>query len=46
MPSFRLIFSIALLLSILAGCSEYKQVDDPSDGGNGKFKHHPTGLSR
>jgi uncharacterized lipoprotein len=38
MNRIRLILAAALLAG-LAGCSDYTQVDDPSDGQNGKTKH-------
>jgi hypothetical protein len=40
----------AVLLGMLAlafnGCSSYKQVNDSSDGDNGKTKNRPSSLSR
>lgn len=40
----------ALLASLAAialnACSSYKQVDDSSDGDNGKFKNRPVSVVR
>ena len=36
----------ALFALVLGACSSYKQVDDPSDGSNGKTKSRPAGLVR
>lgn len=40
----------AVLLGLTAfafcGCSNYKQVDDPSDTDNGKFKNRPASTVR
>jgi len=41
---------VAVLVGLFAlafnGCSNYKQVNDSSDGDNGKFKNRPSSLSR
>ncbi|MEN9307803.1 MAG: hypothetical protein RL173_1735 [Fibrobacterota bacterium] len=37
---------VGLLALAFNGCSNYKQVNDPSDGDNGKTKNRPTSLSR
>lgn len=39
-----ILFGISALL--LSACSNYKQVDDPSDGDNGKTKSRPSALVR
>lgn len=31
---------------LLSACSNYKQVDDPSDGDNGKTKNRPSASVR
>lgn len=46
MTSYRLLVLAALAAAAVSGCSSYKQVDDSSDGQNGKYKHHPAGLAR
>lgn len=37
---------LGLAAFALSGCSNYKQVDDPSDGDNGKFKNRPASTVR
>jgi hypothetical protein len=42
----RLVFFFGLAALFLNACSTYKQVDDPSDGSNGKTKNRPSALVR
>ena len=35
-----------LAVLLLGACSNYKQVDDPSDGDNGKTKNRPAASVR
>ncbi len=37
---------LGLTAIVFGGCSNYKQVDDPSDGDNGKFKNRPASTVR
>jgi hypothetical protein len=42
----RLVVLLGLAASLLNACSNYKQVDDPSDGDNGKTKNRPSAPVR
>jgi hypothetical protein len=42
----RLVFFFGLATLLVNACSNYKQVDDPADGSNGKTKNRPTALVR
>lgn len=42
----RLVFFIGVAALLVNACSNYKQVDDPSDSDNGKTKHHPSASVR
>lgn len=45
--SIARIAALACLLALaFEGCSNYKQVDDPSDGDNGKTKNRPSAVVR
>jgi len=46
MSAIRLLVLTALAASALTACSSYKQVDDPSDGSNGKTKLQPSSVAR
>ena len=46
MSIVRIALLASLAASILSACSSYKQVDDPSDGDNGKYKNRPVSLVR
>ena len=46
MSAVRLILLASLAATALCACSTYKQVDDSSDGGNGKTKLHPSAVAR
>lgn len=46
MSVVRLIVLTSLAAAALNACSSYKQVDDPSDGSNGKTKLHPSAVAR
>jgi hypothetical protein len=45
MSAIRLLVLTALAAALTA-CSTYKQVDDPSDGGNAKTKLQPSSVAR
>ncbi len=38
----RAVALVGLFAVVLSACSNYKQVNDPSDGDNGKYKNRPT----
>jgi len=42
----RLVLICGLAVFLVNACSNYKQVDDPSDGANGKTKNHPSASVR
>ncbi len=46
MSAVRFLLLASLAASALVACSSYKQVDDSSDGSNGKTKLHPSAVSR
>lgn len=46
MSAFRILLLASVAATTLGACSSYKQVDDPSDGSNGKTKLHPSAVAR
>lgn len=46
MKTFRLALAALAFASVLSACSSYKQVSDPADGSNDKYKHHLAGSER
>jgi len=46
MSAIRFLILASLASAALNACSTYKQVDDPSDGSNGKTKLQPSSVAR
>ncbi|HXP91125.1 MAG TPA: hypothetical protein VN931_09375 [Fibrobacteria bacterium] len=46
MSTIRILILATLAAAALYACSTYKQVDDPSDGSNGKTKLQPSSIAR
>jgi hypothetical protein len=46
MSAIRFLILASLAAAALNACSTYKQVDDPSDGSNGKTKLQPSSVAR
>jgi hypothetical protein len=46
MSAIRCLILASLTATVLIACSTYKQVDDPSDGSNGKTKLQPSSIAR
>jgi outer membrane protein assembly factor BamE (lipoprotein component of BamABCDE complex) len=46
MSAIRFLILASATAAALAACSTYKQVDDPSDGSNGKTKFQPSSVAR